>query len=82
MAKKYNVHIYPVFKVLVLDIEAESQEDACRKAEYVATQVLTFERFNRAGLEYADEVTGFLVDEEGDEEHLRSTWYDGEYRPV
>jgi hypothetical protein len=74
---RYHVHVYPVFRVLVLDIEAESQEDACRQAD----QATTFERFNQANLEYADEVSGFLVDEDGDTEHERSAWYDAEYRP-
>jgi hypothetical protein len=76
---KYHVHVYPVVRVPVADIEADSPEEACQKAE----QAIDFSNlFSQPGTEYADDIDGFLVDEEGDPEHKLSAWYDGEYRPT
>jgi hypothetical protein len=72
---KYHVHVYPVFRVLVRDIEADSPEDACQKAE---TSINWYD-LDEYHPEYADEITGFLVDEDGDTEHERSTRYDANY---
>mgnify|MGYP001603246573 CR=1 FL=1 len=57
---KYHVHVYPVFRVRVPDVEADSQEEACEKAE----QAVNFAQFDQLGFEYADGVDGFLVDTE------------------
>ena len=75
---KYHVHVYPIFKVLVPDIEADSQAEACEKADLA----VNFASFDQPGFEYADDIDGFLVDEDGDTEHQRSTFYDAEYRPL
>lgn len=72
---KYHVHVYPIFRVLVPNIEADSPEEACQKAE----QALDLDQFNRPEIEYADDIDGFLVDEDGDTEHLRSAFYDANY---
>ena len=87
---KYHVHVYPVVRVLVPDIEADSQAEACQKAEAAwdwsaalrNPQVVNFNSpLNRLNLRYADKIDSFLVDEDGDAEHQRSTVYDAEYRP-
>jgi hypothetical protein len=73
---KYQVHVYPVVRVLVPDIEADSPEEGCQKAE----QALDFNNlFSQPGIEYADDIDGFLVDEDGDTEHHRSASYDANY---
>jgi hypothetical protein len=71
---KYHVHAYPVGRVLIRDIEADSQASACHKAE----EAVDFIRLFRAGaVEYADGIDGFLVDEDGDTEHTKSRFYSG-----
>jgi hypothetical protein len=72
---KYHVHVYPVVRVLVPDIEVDSPEEACQKAE----QALDLDHLFQPGVEYADDIDGFLVDEVGDTEHQRLTWYDANY---
>jgi hypothetical protein len=84
---KYHVHVYPIVRVEVRDVEADSQEEACRKAEQIFNGL--FNNDARMGrirpvtcVEYADDLDGFLVDEDGDTEHERSTWYDDNYKPL
>ena len=72
---KYNVYVYPIVRVLIKDVEANSQEEACRKAEPEATS------WGMRNAEYADDIDGFLVDEHDDPEHERSTWYEKDYTP-
>ena len=83
---KYHVHVYPVVRVLVRDVEAESQEEACRKAEEMAELDLLFRSVSFdppvASVEYSDDLDGFWVDEDGDSEHERSSGYDKEFRPT
>ena len=84
---KYHVHIFPIVGVLVKDIEAEGQEEACRKAERMVDLDRLFDTMdpintNVGGIHYTDDIDGFLVDEDGDEEHERSVRYDSKYRPV
>ena len=80
---KYHVHVYPVVRVLVPDIEADSPEEACKAAEAAIDWNQLFDRqISQHMIEYADDFHGFLVDEDGDTEHKRSTAYDAEYKPV
>ena len=82
---KYHVHVYPIVRVLVRDVEAESQEEACKKAESMVDLNQLFTNIaghNVYSVEYADDIDGFLVDEDGDTEHNLSTWYDKQYRPI
>ena len=76
---KYHVYVYPIVRVLVLDIEADSQEEACRKAEERHNwEIVVYKPpFGNSGLrvEYADKIDSFLVDEDGDTEHESSAWY-------
>ena len=67
---KYDVHLFAVLRFTLRGVEAESMEDACKKAE----QVVSDEAIKNAmcgGSEYeadfADEVIEALVDVHGDE---------------
>jgi hypothetical protein len=73
---KYHVHIYAVFRVRVPDVEADSPEEACQKAEQAVDLA---DLPNGTWVDYADDIHGFLVDEDGDTEYERSTFYDAYY---
>jgi hypothetical protein len=75
---KYTVRIFPIVRVTFPGIEANSQEEAMKKAEEQAD----FDNFFSHGGEYADDIDGFLVDEESDPNHYRSRWYDKHMKPV
>ena len=84
---KYNVHIYPIVRVQVREVEAETPEAAIKQAEALVDLHRLFAGDSPAhphivSIEYADDMDGFLVDEAGDPEHLKSTFYDAEYRPI
>ena len=82
---KYTVHLYPIVRVTVRDVEAASQVEAIKKAEEMVDLHKLFANLaghNVYSIEYADDLDGFLVDEDGDPDHERSTYYDKEYRPV
>lgn len=74
---KYDVHLFAVLRFTLRGIEAESMEDACKKAD----QVISDEAIKNAmcgGSEYeadfAGEVIEALVDVHGDEDYSESTW--------
>jgi len=69
---RYNVHIFAVVRVSVPGIEADSQEDACRKA---VEDTDLYEAVKWADTEYAEDITEYLVDVEGDTEYQHSRWY-------
>jgi hypothetical protein len=69
---KYRVHVYLTVRVPFDDIEAESQEAAIEAARKLVDDY----SFRLKDAEYADEITNFLVDEDGDEEYERSQSYD------
>ena len=74
---KYEVHIYAIVRVKVVDVEAESQQEAIRNAEARCDLYALFQQNDREpNTEYAEDIDGFLVDEVGDEEHEHSRWYD------
>jgi len=77
---KYNVHVYVTVRVKVLDVEANSPEEAIKR---VRDHVNLNDLMNRShplsnveDVEFVDEITGYLVDEQGDEEHERSRFYE------
>ncbi len=82
--KTYDVHIYAVVRVKLEGIEAPGQReaiDAARKQfddEGMGEKLGLTRPANAAHAEYADEVVRYLVDEQGDEEHERSQWYESE----
>lgn len=69
---KHRVHLYPAVRVVFDGIEAASHAEAIRKAEDLFAE--THHDFR--GGEYAEEVVGALVDEEGDTEYQNSRMYD------
>lgn len=76
---KYTVHIYPVVRVTVTGVEADSQEAAMKKAE---EETDLFAVLGAKGVEYAEDIDCFHVDEEGDTEYEKSRWYDKHYKPL
>jgi len=69
---KYNVHLFPSFRVLVENVEAESQEAAIEAAQDVD--------WHPYPMVYSEGMIGFLVDEVGDQTFEHSQFYmaDGE----
>ena len=73
MEKVFDVHVYPVVRIKIPDIEAASQMEAIKKAR---------EEFSRAcniigtDAEFAEEIAYYLVDEVGDEEFDNSNFID------
>jgi len=82
----YDVHIFAEVRVKVPGIEANSQTEAIKKAEEQINLYNLFEREHPTPqiehTEWSERVTNYLVDEDGDTEHQKSTWYDSEYRPM
>jgi len=79
---KYRVHLYVTIRFVLEGVEAASQLEAIEKAEKEILTDLNHGRMNLHEHEYADEVTGYLVDEEGDEEFLKSRSYDQDKKPI
>ncbi len=75
---KYTVHIYPICRVTLLGIEADSQEEAIKKAEAQANLYALCS----AGVEYAEGIDSFHVDEENDPHYERSCSYDGDGKTI
>jgi len=76
---KYRVHVYMTVRVPLDDIEAESHQAAIAIAREKAP--VTFRDMADLEAESAEEITGFLVDEAGDEEYERSQTYDANGKP-
>ena len=68
---EYTVHVYPVVRVPV-EVEADSQLEAIKQAR----EMDWYRGVHGPGMEYADQIDSFLVDEEGDEEHMQSRHYE------
>ena len=75
--QKYDVHLFPVVRFTVRGVEAESMEDACKKAD----QLLSDETIKTAiaggsehEADFADEVIEALVDVQSNEDYSESTW--------
>ena len=90
--KKYNVFLCPELRVKILHIEAHSQVSAIKKAEELfgkrqgmAEEIFRFLRNLAApGAEYvelSEDCFNALVDEVGDENYSKSTWYNCEDSP-
>lgn len=75
---KYDVHLLPVIRFTVRNIEAGSPEEACSKAEQELDDT-TLRRAMRGSseyeAEYADEIVAALVDIQGDEDYSESAWF-------
>ena len=77
---KYDVHVYVLVRVKVLDIDAKSQEEAIRRVhDHVNLSDLlnrSYPLSNVERVEFNDEIAGYVVDKQGDEEHERSRFYE------
>jgi hypothetical protein len=80
----HDVHLFATVRVKVRGIDAADHNDACQRAEEFLNIHWLLDRAMGSSdatmeigeVEYADELTGFLVDEWGDPEHERSRFYD------
>jgi hypothetical protein len=83
--KRHYVHVYATIRVKVA-VDANNHDEAMRLADH-----LLFEKEKSLGVrliptteavldaEYAEEVTGYLVDEHDDPEYARSRFYDADH---
>ena len=72
---KYKVHIYAVVRVPV-EVEADSQLEAIKKADQIDLHEIIDHNIRYTEVEFAEEITGFLVDEIGDEKYEKTKYYD------
>ena len=74
---KYSVHLFPIVRVKISDIEASSQAEAIKAAkELWNPDSITAKGGPKP--KYAHEMSHFLVDEVGDEEHQNSQFYEAD----
>jgi hypothetical protein len=66
---KYNVHIFAVYRVKITDVEATCQTEA------IAAAMKQFDPDHPKDPEFAEEVSHYLVDEQGDTEFENSCFY-------
>ena len=59
---KYNIHIYAVTRVKVINIEADSKAEACAKAEDKVDLHAILDREGEIETEWAEEVLSFTAD--------------------
>jgi len=88
---KHNVHVFAVVRLKLVGIKAVSHKQAVRKAARRLWNTL-YQTFSNANLrklpagvtdvEFGEELTHFLVDEEGDAEFARSTWHEDGGQPM
>src|SRR5271169_1509905 len=78
---KHDVHLYAVLRFTLRGVEAESMEEACKRAEQVINNN-AIKTAMRGDSEYetdfAEEIIEALVDLSGDESHSESTWLEPE----
>lgn len=85
----FNVHAYAVVKVLICGIEAPSMEEAIKASEAVnlhpvlqrtffSPDASAVARLDIAHFEFAEDITTYLVDEQGDLEYTKSGWFEGD----
>jgi hypothetical protein len=81
---KYTVYVFPIVRVKVGDIEADSQVEAIAKvdAKIDSGEINLHEMIDTEEFEYAEDIDGYHVDEENETEFKNSTWYDKEGRPL
>jgi hypothetical protein len=91
----YNVHVYGTCRVKVFNVNAANQHEATQKAYDAAVPEFNDLLSDCPGDDappmgdcealfagYADDITGYLVDEVGDTEHVNSRDYDAEGNPL
>ena len=75
---KYSVKVY-LTCYQTIEVEAEDQNGAVEAARQAFWKQP--EDLKTRNLEFADDLRGFLVDEEGDEEHINTGFYDQYGKP-
>lgn len=73
----YDVHLFALVRVKVPGVEADSQRAAIEAAEKAIDlyQIASAKIYGAECVEYAEEIVEALVDEEGDPEYSKSTWF-------
>jgi hypothetical protein len=80
-ARVFDVHLFPVVRLKASGVMAASHEQAIEKAlEQVVPELPA--RLANSGIEYAEEVSHFLVDVAGDAEYRQSHWYYSREEPL
>ena len=75
---KYKVWASPIVRVAI-EVEANSHREAMEKVD---AETDFHALLDRDGVEWAEALDGFHVDEENDPEYERSCWYDSRYCPI
>ena len=70
--RRFNVHLFPVIRLLVSDVEADSHRAAVEKALAMTD---LYARFEASDGDYAEEISHYLVDVVGDDEYAESWWF-------
>jgi hypothetical protein len=91
----YNVHVYGICRVKVFNVNAANQHDATQKAYDAAVPVFQELPEDCPGDDsppmgdcdavfagYSEEINGFLVDEQGDDQYVNSRDYDAQGQPL
>jgi hypothetical protein len=77
----YHVHLFPVVRIKISNVEAASHREAIEKAlERFEPDCLT--RLEDAQGEFAEEISHYLVDVAGDEEFRQSQWFYSAEEPL
>ena len=77
--QRFDVHLFPVVRLRVPGVEAESPQAAIEKA---LEQTDLHSRFAGDDGEYAEELSHFLVDAAGDEQYEQSRWFHSRQTPL
>lgn len=75
------MHLYPVFRVKIPNIEDKNVQKAILKAEQHINENKLFSINSNHETEYASKIDGALVDIVGDEDYSRSTWFTKDEMP-
>jgi len=92
---RYNVHVYAVVRIKVA-VHANDHQEAMEAADDILARNADLLQWYKVPpeleasiqapmilhCESAEETVGYLVDEDGDDEHENSRFYDEERRPV
>lgn len=76
---RHTVWAYAVVRVKFADIEADSHKEAMEQVENIAD---FHALFDKEGIESAEEIAYWCVDEPGDWAYERSQWYDSQLKPM
>ena len=80
MAKTYNVHMFTVVRVKVVNVEAENHIEAMEKVDKQVDFNSMFRDVARNETEWGEEHSHVLIDEVGDDQYEKSTWYNGDLK--